>query len=163
MMDMTPPPRMMCASCRRPLNGKRNFIGDLEIGVSYHHGAVLDATIPDHEPVPIPIDAGPSSVGCCDFDTAPGPRWTYPCGDFQASAIVGTLGSMSQHSSGGWGACDECHADIEADRWDAILHRLNTRRQAEVGRPFEGVALVMIKALWEGFVEHRTGPATADH
>jgi hypothetical protein len=48
----------------------------------------------------------------CDFCGGPNPRWSYPAKDVGAIPIPGGPKVML---TGGWGACDACHALIERD------------------------------------------------
>ena len=156
-MNDPPPPPMLCARCRRPLDGRRRYVGDRLVGVDYAHPAIV---LPeDHAPEPIP-NAGPlSAVTVCDFCAAPGATWKYPARSFDIAEVErllpgGGTDTTTRRSDGAWGACDRCHDAIEAGDWDSIMDRAMRHHRASLRPTIEPA----VCALWLAFERHRTGP-----
>ena len=55
----------------------------------------------------------------CDFCSALSPAWTYQ----SLSFIVYLPPAFAGGSVGGWAACDECHALIEANKREELTQR----------------------------------------
>jgi hypothetical protein len=165
-----PPPSHICAVCRYVLDWRENYRGDTFIEGHWEHGGPMrDADSPEwgrfgpHEPEPIPEAEAEKVSHICDFCSAPNPVWMYPCASFNAGTQIvpgagGGIGSETYVSEDAWGACDDCHADIEADRWGWVADRMLTRAPRELRillRP-------QIKALHAEFRKHRSGPAVRE-
>lgn len=94
-------------------------------------------------------------AGRCDFCGGSNPRWSYPAKDVAHSPAPGVSPVML---TGGWGACDACHALIEhGDR----------NRLAERGaRVFRGVSEALAKEVVVNtqklFWDNRTGDPQLD-
>lgn len=79
---------------------------------------------------------------CCDFCSAPGARWSFPCQDFD-------------DNEGPWAACDECKDLMVAGRrlplWRrAVEHELRMN-------PGQTGVLRAVKTAHDGFFAHRIG------
>jgi hypothetical protein len=118
------PDPMICRICRRPLDAFSADAAD-PTSVQYLHPTVPGLDPGDHDPEPIPRDAGLSLVSACDFCSRPGASWVYPCGPFVSAHLLrpDTGYELELRSSDPWGACDPCHDDIQHDRWDDIVRR----------------------------------------
>lgn len=78
----------------------------------------------------------------CDFCTATPVTWSYPCGP----VIIDT--PLVRHvSTDSWGACDECHALIEADEHDVIVLRAVKKAIAEVGPIPESILVTLVESI----------------
>lgn len=103
----------------------------------------------------------------CDFCTSLDVRWTYPCEDFtieRTFSATGVYADLRQETqkikltsslTGGWAACDTCHALIEANDREGLL-----KRSAELD-PTKRMSLhtkkELIAPLHTEFFAHRTG------
>jgi hypothetical protein len=158
-MDDSPPPRMLCARCRRPLDRERRYEGATQVGVDYRHPPI--ALPEDHLPEPIPDDGPISAVTVCDFCATPGAAWEYPAHPFQTAEVLrllpeGEIDTITRHSSdGAWGACERCHDDIERGDWNRVVYRALRGERASL-RP---VLEPTWRTLWRAFETHRCGPA----
>ncbi len=156
-MNDPPPPPMLCARCRRPLDGRRRYMGDRLVGVDYTHPAIEFPE--DHVPEPIPGEGPVSAVTVCDFCTAPGTTWEYPAVSFDVAEVErplpgGGTDAITHRSDGAWGACDRCHDAIEASDWNSITYWALRHHRASL-RPIIEPA---VRALWRAFERHRSGP-----
>jgi hypothetical protein len=156
-MQDPPSPRMLCARCRRPLDWKPRYEGDTLVGFDYRHPPI--ALPEDHPPEPIP-DQGPvSAVTVCDFCATPGTPWEYPAHPFETAGVLrlladGEIDTTIHRSAGAWGACEQCHDDIEHGDWNRVAYRALRRQRASLRPALEPAW----RALWRAFEEHRCGP-----
>lgn len=101
----------------------------------------------------------------CDFCNKPGPDWTYPAQPFRGRFHdpEDTL-SEAFGSDGGWAACDECHALIEAGDKEALVEQTMRSPHSFVpglveGDPSWSTVKASIVQLHDAFHARRTGPA----
>jgi hypothetical protein len=160
-MDDDAPPRMLCGRCRRPLDWQPYYEGGQRVGFAYSHPAI--ALPEDHAPEPIPEEGPVSAVTACDFCAAPGPSWEYPARPFTTTDVLqvtpggeldAVFSSVIYRSDDAWGACERCHDDIEAGRWNRVTYRALRRHRASLRAELEPT----MRALWAVFEEHRSGP-----
>jgi hypothetical protein len=96
----------------------------------------------------------------CDFCLAPNPEWSYPC---QEVDIIGH--AVINRSDDDWGACDECHALIEADAMDKLVDRMvkwqkiHRPPSGAWGYPPEHLMWAFLHQNVLSFMKGRTGPA----
>lgn len=89
----------------------------------------------------------------CDFCSSPDVKWGY-----RTKAGDPTEGGKA----GGWAACDDCHALIEAGKHDALARRSVEGyiiKYPEMSQLPMKHLLVNFKIFHDGFREHRVGPA----
>lgn len=146
---------MMCRVCARPLEQANQIEGGVVVGISYAHGFEIPGT-PQHKPEPVVVVNEADQVAVCDFCENSFPVWVYPCGSF--TIFIGkdsTKGTKHYGSVEDWGACETCHADIQADRWDAMEQRSSIQQEPN---PAGREALTkLLREFWQGFREHRSG------
>lgn len=154
---------MSCDVCGTRLNNFEQWDGNKLTKITWNHGLV-PAGVPPHEPVPVLIDPNVMpKVGYCDFCTSDKPTWAYPSSPFRMPDLK--LGE--NHPSGLdwlgygsgddlWAACDECHGDIEALRWEKITNRFLAHKAV----PKMGKSSLRRDAeyLHRQFRLHRIGP-----
>lgn len=146
---------LMCETCKRPLDVLTDLDGSM---VGYAHASNISVG-PHHYPIPVQrIDALASVV--CDFCSTPDGAWRYPTQTFETEDVNASengepYGPITPRSVGDWMACDVCHDDIEANRWDALAKRSLRGQPAFLRRE----AMPRIRTLHRTFVAHRTGPA----
>lgn len=147
-------PAMYCRICLLPLDSFEAYDKDRLTKIEYRHPEWQDV---DHEPDPAMIEDYTEIKTHCDFCLAPvrSGGWTFPCADFEVLMMVDPDRSTTHTSSGDWSACDECHLDIHAGRWEAMLNR--NMDNTSVPERMKPMARVMAMNLWEGFRAHRTG------
>lgn len=95
----------------------------------------------------------------CSMPTGDGAVWTYPAEDFFYSFQIEDSKPMA--SKGGWGACEECHALIEADDYEQLAVR-STASSLELNPQYvgkEGFFLGLAVLQHRDFKKHRTGDA----
>ncbi len=85
--------------------------------------------------------------GLCDFCTAPGPRWLYPCQSFTIGVLRSSKGTETHFSTGAWAACDACHAAIERGDYERIVRR------------YSGSVRMVLRSVYRRFEAHRLGDA----
>jgi hypothetical protein len=85
----------------------------------------------------------------CDFCASPEVLWSYPAADFHVE------GTRLLGSEGGWAACHECAALIEADDRDGLARRALSTAPAFMRER----CLPFMRALHTQFFEARRGPA----
>lgn len=151
MTNYTPPRRMICRSCHRPLDALDALDGEL----TYVHAVIPEVVFgrcDKLDPIDVGDDVG-DLIGVCDFCSVGLPRWNYPAADFELPTPPGVpFGSMSQ---GAWGACDECHDLIEIGHWNDLANRSLDKWPPEARaklRPW-------VTAMHKEFKAHRTGLA----
>jgi hypothetical protein len=157
---VTPEPNdLICGTCHRPLDVLTDEAGNVK---DYWHASGISIG-PAHNPVPIPRDeALTESTLVCDFCSTPGGAWRYPARTFDSPDVAAgdhALQRMTEpadltpRSVGDWMACDVCHADIAAGRWDSIAERACRAQprflRTELRRG--------VKRLHAQFRAHRTG------
>lgn len=93
----------------------------------------------------------------CDFCTAHTVTYAYPARGFIVQA-----GELLRHYIGPWGACESCHALIEAGRWNTLADRTSAYvppgMSRELARLYRREMKRTTLALHRKFVERRTGP-----
>lgn len=115
-------PLYLCQVCRRPLDEFDEMRGDVVIATHLRHGYMIPGT-PDHEPVPIlASEVGNEQVGVCDFCAGTPPVWRYKAASFEGD-VPFSEGRLGYGSVEDWAACEQCHTDIERDRWRQIANR----------------------------------------
>ncbi len=119
--DKYPSNPAICFNCRMVLTRTDHFDpADNYLGTTYEHPLASIGHIDCPEVVPMYFTEGdrhPEQNSICDFCGALGVAWDYPTDDFS------TPGDDELIMVGVWAACDLCHDDIEADRWDMVLKR----------------------------------------
>lgn len=100
----------------------------------------------------------------CDFCLTPHPTWEYP------AALMEVVGhAVITHSNDEWGACDRCHAFIEAKNLQGLM-RYAVRQQRKLYPPGSAHGgAIAYRSLRESerlmmrnilrFMDARTGPA----
>jgi hypothetical protein len=91
----------------------------------------------------------------CDFGAGcDEPRWFYPAESFTFRLPI--AGARPHESTGGWLACDRCHAMIEGGDWVSLAWSSipTTMRQEHRQTTYR-----FMRGLHEAFVAARTGPA----
>lgn len=147
---------MKCAACGVGLDQREDWAGGVHVGTTYFHG--IDRGCRSMVLVPTDDD-DLDRVGMCDFCSASGAPWTYPCDDFTSTVAVHPDGSSMSHGSvGAWGACDACHDLIEAGDFAGLAERALDALGLAVGGAHAARALAGMRALHEGFRAHRRGP-----
>lgn len=151
---MRTPDDLMCEVCNRPLDVLTDEEGVIK---DYWHasGISIGAT---HDPVPV-VRVESAAILICDFCSTPGGMWRYPARTFDGAAGPADVASLKERafvtsrSVGDWMACDVCHSDILANRWDAIASR-GVRGAPRAMRPeFKR----HIRILHQQFRKNRTG------
>jgi hypothetical protein len=104
----------------------------------------------------------------CDFCNKPAPDWTYPARPFRGrfhdpeNTVAEPFGS-----DGGWAACDECHALIEAGDDEGLVEKTMRSPHSFVdltdADPTWNAVRGSIVQLHQAFRSHRTGPAYHEH
>lgn len=167
------PPSHYCKTCGYVVNWNAEYRGDTYVGGRWEHSAVVlrEMHLPDwakmaeHDPDPAPQEgASPSTVvTVCDFCSGAEPVWTYPANPFNAGTFIvekeGEPRSQDYISADDWGACEQCHDDIVANRWGWIADRV----VADVPREMRLVFRQSIKDLHAQFRQHRTGEPYRGH
>lgn len=149
-------PAMMCRVCARPLEQANRVVGGVVVGVSYAHGFEIPGT-PRHKPEPVIVIDEADQVGVCDFCQNPFPVWVYPCGSFTLFLGKDPIkGNQHYGSVEDWGACEACHVDIQADRWDVMEQRSATQQGLDSPAQHK-VFGDLLREFWQGFREHRNG------
>ena len=87
----------------------------------------------------------------CDFCSAGSPVWFYPAVDFPIPG-GGT-------STGGWTACESCHAHIERGDRAALDRQIIEHFRRRHGRQAAELAGPSLRETHERFFAHRTGSA----
>jgi hypothetical protein len=163
--EMEAPRPSWCRRCGYVLDWRFHFVNGVPAGGEWEHSAVLRdpqgpewAKVPPHDPDPV-ADGSLAPNAACDFCSAPDPVWRYPASRFmapQTTAIIDEDGLRTENyiSDDDWAACEECHADIEDDRWGFIAERMLGR----VPKPMRLVMRQQIKGLHAEFRAHRSGP-----
>lgn len=146
-------PSAVCANCRRRLlpYENRDERGNV-LSYGYQHPKMLPGVdCPSVDPIPLQgHDRDPDQVSVCDFCGCAGVSWDYQSEDFPTPNDPGLM------MTGMWSACEDCHADIEEERWVAMA-----RRQYKVfGSPPTAVGVRHFVSLFDAFAKHRKGPAT---
>jgi hypothetical protein len=95
----------------------------------------------------------------CDFCSKPKPTWRYPANDFIASQTQAPQGLLVQESIGGWAACDDCHALIEASDWSALATRSADALLAECPMIERDWLIDELIQTHQRFATSRRGPA----
>jgi hypothetical protein len=117
------------------------------------------------------MQTAPPDGAVCDFCASPDVHWSYPCRDHQRrvehlNVVMGTAGELRTQpvdldafSSGGWAACNPCHALIE--RSDRVrLARRSAKRLIRSGAPIGlKAAIAHCRGIHDQFWSHRDGPA----
>lgn len=155
---------MICSACGYGLEGYEEWIGTKLQRISYRHGYLPPDIDPHHKPVPVPRPDNDTEVkGVCDFCIASDPIWVYPAKSFHIDIAErqepGSVHTSSYGSVGDWGACQTCHDDIEADRWDAIMERNLGSDPIRGIEPIKTLLKLKLAEMYKGFRLHRTGPA----
>lgn len=155
---------MICSACGYGLENYEQWTNGVLQGVTYAHGYLPPDVDPNHEINPIPRPADNMEVkGVCDFCISPDPIWTYPCKSFSIEIGMkvepGGTDTKSYGSVSDWGACQQCHDDIEADRWTAIAERNLDYEPIRRQEPIRSYLIVKLEEMYKAFRLHRTGPA----
>ena len=85
----------------------------------------------------------------CDFCSSPDVLWSYPAANFQVE------GTRVLASEGGWAACHDCAALIEADDRGGLARRALSATPAFM----QERCLPFMRALHALFFQDRRGPA----
>jgi hypothetical protein len=91
-----------------------------------------------------------SSVLICDFCGSASPAWEYPCESFTVPGIP------PGKSTGGWIACDDCHAVIEKNDREALARRGLLNPSVSIIGP--KAALAGVREIHQQFFDRRGGP-----
>lgn len=144
MMDDIKSSMVVCRRCRRPLNRLEPIQATAEeiwIHPTQDHA--------DHRPEPVSAaTTGGEVVGTCDFCSATGPMWVYPCRSFV----------LDNHGfKGPWAACTTCAGYIDNED----LYRLVERCVASSPVTVRTRLRPHIQRLHRAFFAARRGPAIA--
>jgi hypothetical protein len=91
----------------------------------------------------------------CDFGVGCGPpRWLYPAESFKFR--LPATGSPEHESTGGWLACEACHAMIEGGDWESLAWRSVPSTLRPEHRE---VTYRFMRGFHEAFAAARSGPA----
>lgn len=132
--------RRVCATCRHvldywPATGKwKHSLGD--------------ASLYDHEPVPVKDSEVEDIDERCDFCYEKSPLWVVPVRSFVY---------LGANSAGNWAACDDCALLVAQGRWRDVLTRA---KNSWVQRHGEMDALVEagLMGLYRMLRRNQTGP-----
>lgn len=147
-------PSAVCANCRRRLQPYENRDPEgnvVEFG--YKHPKMLPGVTCDKvEPLLFDSDdRHPDQVSVCDFCGCAGVSWDYHADDFPTPNDPGLM------MVGMWSACQDCHDDIEDERWVAMACR-----QCKVfGIAPNTDRVTHFVHIFQAFAAHRQGPAVA--
>lgn len=96
----------------------------------------------------------------CDFCATPNPSWEYPAGPFVAPTPSFPT-PVDYASADSWGACDKCHALIEADDIKGLVDRAMEHHPQVTLLPKKMRPLLRddIERFHRRFLAKRTGPA----
>ena len=157
-MTFIAPQAMICGNCHRPLEEFTDAAGN---SLHYQHSAGIAGGAKCPGVAPVPRTGAQHTLTLCDFCVWPGPTWRYPVISFKSAVKIfqpERNRMVSPQSHGDWLACEDCHADIEANRWEAILDRYG--RNSTLPREARRKGRKDVARYHQEFRHHKTGPAT---
>ena len=140
-------PLIACRICRQPLGTTWVSTGQGLALVGLHERP-QDY---DHEPDPVPRESLAEVDVRCDFCSAPQLTWVYPAAAFDVAEV-------SWGSADDWGACDDCHALMEAGDREGVVDRAMVLWQQRTPRSQWPTLRREMVNLHSRFHDNRMGP-----